>query len=184
MNLRSGKTYNYFEKCDAVGCRGGRGFTIRNKTFCSPSCGNDYFNLSVNDTDFWPSDSEEEEEQQIIIYDCDGCGLDTPNDELWNLSGTSAESYEARTECLECMKLAQEEEEEEVTPCDRCPCKDISWCMSNGCDKGKRRIEWLEEEEEELKCLGFRPQTRMGECAGCKMVCEECENLMIVEEEE
>ena len=49
-----------------------------------------------------------------IIYDCDGCGLDTPNDELWNLSGTSAESYEARTECMECyklwLKLCEEEE--------------------------------------------------------------------------
>jgi len=41
-----------------------------------------------------------------------------------------------------------------------------------------------EEEEEELKCLGFRPQTRMGECAGCKAVCEECELLMIVETDE
>ena len=39
-----------------------------------------------------------------------------------------------------------------------------------------------EEEEEELKCIGFRPQTRMGECEGCKMICEECERLMIVEE--
>jgi hypothetical protein len=41
-----------------------------------------------------------------------------------------------------------------------------------------------EEEEEELKCVGFRPQTRIGECAGCKNVCEECEPLMIVEEED
>jgi hypothetical protein len=50
----------------------------------------------------------ERTEKETIIYDCDGCGLNTPNDELWNLSGTSAESYEARTECLECMKLAEE----------------------------------------------------------------------------
>jgi len=42
----------------------------------------------------------------------------------------------------------------------------------------------IKEEEEELKCLGFRPQTRMGECAGCKAVCEECELLMIVETDE
>ena len=40
------------------------------------------------------------------------------------------------------------------------------------------------DEEEELKCLGFRPQSRIGECEGCKAVCEECENLMIVEEED
>ena len=39
-------------------------------------------------------------------------------------------------------------------------------------------------EEEELKCVGFRPQTRIGECAGCKNVCEECELLMIVDEED
>ena len=50
----------------------------------------------------------ERTEKEAIIYDCDGCGLNTPNDELWNLSGTSAESYEARTECLDCMKLAEE----------------------------------------------------------------------------
>ena len=36
-----------------------------------------------------------------------------------------------------------------------------------------------EKEPEELKCIGFREQTREGECGGCKMVCEECENLMI-----
>ena len=51
---------------------------------------------------------EKQNREGPAIYDCDGCGLDTPNDELWNLSGTSAESYEARTECLECMKLAEE----------------------------------------------------------------------------
>ena len=44
--------------------------------------------------------------------------------------------------------------------------------------------EFLEEEDEELKCLGFRPQSRIGECEGCKAVCEECENLMIMEEED
>ena len=38
--------------------------------------------------------------------------------------------------------------------------------------------------EKELKCLGFRPQTRIGECEGCKMICEECERLRIVEEED
>ena len=41
-----------------------------------------------------------------------------------------------------------------------------------------------EEEEKELKCLGFRPQSRPGECEGCKMICYECERLVIVEEEE
>ena len=39
-----------------------------------------------------------------------------------------------------------------------------------------------EEEEKELKTLGYRPQTRLGECAGCKSICEECEHLIITKE--
>jgi len=34
--------------------------------------------------------------------------------------------------------------------CDRCGFEDVSWCQSNGCDKGKRRLEWLKEEEQQL----------------------------------
>jgi len=41
-----------------------------------------------------------------------------------------------------------------------------------------------EEEEEELKQIGWLPQTRLGECAGCKRICEECERLVIVEEDD
>ena len=41
-----------------------------------------------------------------------------------------------------------------------------------------------EEEEEELKKTRFRPQTRMGECEGCIGICEECEPLVVCEEEE
>ena len=41
-----------------------------------------------------------------------------------------------------------------------------------------------EEEEIELKIIGYRPQTRLGECAGCKSICEECENLIITEDGE
>ena len=56
-------------------------------------------------------------------------------------------------------------------------------------EKGLDKLGWghileEEEEEEELLCLGFRPQNRIGECDGCKMVCQECENLMIVETDE
>jgi len=39
-----------------------------------------------------------------------------------------------------------------------------------------------EEEEKELKTLGYRQQTRLGECAGCKSICEECEPLIITKE--
>jgi len=38
-------------------------------------------------------------------------------------------------------------------------------------------------EEPQLKQIGWRKQTRIGECEGCKMICEECERLVIVEEE-
>jgi len=41
-----------------------------------------------------------------------------------------------------------------------------------------------DEEEIELKIIGYRPQTRLGECAGCKSICEECENLIITEADE
>ena len=33
---------------------------------------------------------------------------------------------------------------------------------------------------EELEQTGWKPQTRIGECKGCKMICDECENLSIV----
>ena len=38
------------------------------------------------------------------------------------------------------------------------------------------------DEEEELERVGFRKQTRIGECEGCEMLCEECENLVITKE--
>ena len=38
------------------------------------------------------------------------------------------------------------------------------------------------DEEEELEQRGFRKQTRIGECEGCEMLCEECENLVITKE--
>ena len=31
-------------------------------------------------------------------------------------------------------------------PCDSCPSSSMSWCQSNGCEKGQRRIEWMKEE--------------------------------------
>ena len=40
-----------------------------------------------------------------------------------------------------------------------------------------------EDDEEELKQIGWRKQTRIGECEGCKMICEECERLVITEED-
>ncbi len=34
-------------------------------------------------------------------------------------------------------------------------------------------------QELELKIVGWRPQTRIDECEGCKAICEECELLVI-----
>jgi hypothetical protein len=41
--------------CDntRVLCNGGRAFSIRDKMFCSPCCGNQHFNLTPSDADFW-----------------------------------------------------------------------------------------------------------------------------------
>ena len=87
------------------------------------------------------------------------------------------------------MSLTFHEQTEEDV-CDEC-CKtceqtDIEICYDCGeCADPSLPNRCCEcEEEEELKCLGFRPQSRIGECEGCKAVCEECENLMIMEEEE
>ena len=42
--------------------------------------------------------------------------------------------------------------------CDRCGYADVSWCMSNGCDKGQRRLEWMEEvgiiKKNDVCCVG------------------------------
>jgi hypothetical protein len=35
---------------------------------------------------------------------------------------------------------------------------------------------------DELEQVGWLPQTRIGECEGCKKICEECERLVIVKE--
>lgn len=36
-------------------CIGGRAFTIKNKQFCSPRCGNQYWGLKRYDDDYWPN---------------------------------------------------------------------------------------------------------------------------------
>ena len=67
--------------------------------FCKVGEDCDYENCSCG--------GEVEEEEEIssgIIYDCNGCGKTTPDDNMWNLSGTSNEATEARTECLDCYK--------------------------------------------------------------------------------
>jgi len=39
----------------------------------------------------------------------------------------------------------------------------------------------FEKRNNELKQIGWLPQTRLGECEGCAMICDECERLVITE---
>ena len=49
----------YCEECKF----GGRAFEIREKLFCSPSCGNKHFDLHLGDEDYWENDEDEEEDE-------------------------------------------------------------------------------------------------------------------------
>ena len=87
-----------------------------------------------------------------------------------------------------CAGFQFKEEKEDYEECD-CGeklliCDSGMKLCSVGCKDKYVYTKKEDEEEKQLKCLGFRPQTRIGECEGCKAVCEECENLMIVEDEE
>jgi len=49
-------------KCDNKDCIGGRAFNIRELVFCSPKCGNEYYELSPSDEDYWNDDDESDDE--------------------------------------------------------------------------------------------------------------------------
>lgn len=90
-------------------------------------------------------EDQEEEDEEELIYDCDGCGKTTPDDSLWNLSGTATEATEARTECLECY------EDSVAHPVYKC---------DGGCgtimgsdDDCKRTCDDCDEEEEKKNCI-------------------------------
>ena len=40
------------------------------------------------------------------------------------------------------------------------------------------------DDEADIPIVGWRPQTRMGECEGCMALCEECELLVITQKED
>jgi len=42
-------------KCEREDCNGGKAFQIKDKLFCSPSCGNAYYELYPWDKDYWPT---------------------------------------------------------------------------------------------------------------------------------
>jgi hypothetical protein len=48
-------------RCRNGNCNGGLGFDIRGVLFCSPRCGNIYFNLKEGDEDYWSNDEQTRE---------------------------------------------------------------------------------------------------------------------------
>jgi hypothetical protein len=63
--------------CDKTGCNGGRAFQIRDKTFCSPHCGNSHFGLSDDDEDYW-SETEDDCENGNRCEECCYCNRTRP----------------------------------------------------------------------------------------------------------
>ena len=47
------------------------------------------------------------------------------------------QEHEVNGVCFECADEIMKRPEE----CDRCGYEDVAWCMSNGCEKGQRRLE-------------------------------------------
>ena len=52
-------------------CIGGTAFTIKNKWFCSPRCGNEYWGLKKGDEHYWPNseDGDSESDDENSDYD-------------------------------------------------------------------------------------------------------------------
>ena len=68
--------------CDNNECIGGRAFQIKNKMFCSPECGNQFYGLTFGDDDYWEIDSESDgEECEEGVLWCNRCekGIKTAN---------------------------------------------------------------------------------------------------------
>ena len=101
------------------------------------------------------------------------------------------EEEEKMVHCIGCneplCKFTEEppyKDDRDEALCEECydPCKTCIVCVDKYDYNNTGKMCLIHDPRD--KCLGFRPQTRIGECAGCEMVCEECENLMIVEEKE
>ena len=79
---------------------GGKKFEIRNCLFCSPNCGNKYFNLTYNDVDYWTEEEEEEEEEEENPFKgCDECG------DWGNGYGISFYQKGNKVVCAGCMEI-------------------------------------------------------------------------------
>jgi hypothetical protein len=64
--------------CDKTGCNGGRAYQIRDKTFCSPHCGNTHFGLSDDDEDYWSEDCDDECNDDNRCEECCHCNRTRP----------------------------------------------------------------------------------------------------------
>ena len=48
------------KKCSTLDCIGGQAFEIKYKLFCSPSCGNKFWDLKKGDNDYWSNVEDED----------------------------------------------------------------------------------------------------------------------------
>ena len=51
--------------CSMRCCIGGQAFNIRDKMFCSPRCGNIYWNLTRSDEDYWPNTEQGDSDADV-----------------------------------------------------------------------------------------------------------------------
>ena len=118
---------------------------------------------------------------------CDDCGLCANPSKPQRCC--ECEEEEKMVHCVGCnepvCKFTEEpphKDDRDEALCEECydPCKTCIVCVDKYDYNNTGKMCLIHDPRD--KCLGFRPQTRIGECAGCEMVCEECENLMIVEE--
>ena len=103
----------------------------------------------------WKEEEEEDSQYKELCAECKTqLTIDTPIMCYFN-----KDDSKSCTLCNECYwdcdywrSDINEDNQEEIEQhkedlkCDRCGHDDIGWCMSNGCDKGQRRIEAMKEE--------------------------------------
>jgi hypothetical protein len=94
--------------CGNRPCIGGEGFDIRGVLFCSPSCGNEYFNLESDDTDYWPEDESDEDADDQETYNYVDASTQTESSDANNLYPSAI--------YVDCEMFVSQEDEEDDGP--------------------------------------------------------------------
>ena len=86
----------------------------------------------------------------VSCFDCPSCKKTVlyHYDDDWNYCSECDKTFtqdEIDNGEVESEEDDSDSEEDDKEECDRCGYEDVSWCMSNGCDKGKQRLEHYEE---------------------------------------